>query len=330
MMNLSRFSQCALLLSSLAGSAVARGDERLAQRFAEQAPAKWMEHEGLAIGIEYDVARVISWDDGTTQETQLQNILGREAGLAIYEYEMNGAEYNNRGVYGANGDYCFELVSPGMASDLIINDVRMHRQNAKDAPAALLRARHWASQIRFVGSVDLLDIVSSPHFRVTEAREVSEEDELLVEVKFEYTPDNPGTREKTMGIYRSGSILFRPGDFWAIARGTVSVEDPSRFVAAIRFEKQIETDAGGVPLVANAHDVATSPTGALVYDCRMECSWKPFTGTDDTFTLSAYGFPEPGFEDRSMTRVWLVLSSLVLLFLLLAFSLQAKKRQAKC
>jgi hypothetical protein len=179
---------------------------------------------------------------------------------------------------------------------------------------------------RRLGFIDLLDMVVSPDFTVTSAKEILQGDQMLVELEFQYDPADPSYAEVTGGIFRHGTLLLSPDMDWAVLEARVSSQGPTPADALTkRFTRQVRTDIVGKPLVVDAHDVAFDTEGNLVYDFRDHYEWSSLSGEDAVFRLSAFGFPEPTFDGPRRAPVWMSIGSLIVLFVCLVLALRVRR-----
>jgi hypothetical protein len=292
-------------------------DDGLARRFLQEAPEKWREHESRVNLVSGTRTTTMSWDDGDYREQALRIVLGTNEAEAICDTKVEARDSSYRRVYGSNADYSFELAGP-LSGELSLREVWPRSGRSADSSDAVQIGRRIVSEIRRLRSIDLLDLVVSPDFTVKSAKAVRREDEMLVELEFQYDPADPGHAQVTAGIFRHGTLLLSPEMDWAVLEANVSGQGATPEDSFTkRFIRQVRTEIAGKPLLVDAHEVAFDAVGNLMYDFRDQYEWSPFAGDDAVFTLSAFGFPEPSFDGPSRVRVWMSIGSLIVLFVCL-------------
>jgi hypothetical protein len=303
----------------------ALSDDGLARRFLREAPDEWRKHESGVNSVSGTLTTRMSWDDGHYRKQTLRIVLGANEAEGICDSHVEEPDRSTRSVYGSNADYSFELIGP-LSGEMSLREVQARAGRSPDSSKAVETGRRIVSKIRRLGFIDLLDMVVSPDFTVTSAKEILQGDQMLVELEFQYDPADPSYAEVTGGIFRHGTLLLSPDMDWAVLEARVSSQGPTPADALTkRFTRQVRTDIVGKPLVVDAHDVAFDTEGNLVYDFRDHYEWSSLSGEDAVFRLSAFGFPEPTFDGPRRAPVWMSIGSLIVLFVCLVLALRVRR-----
>ena len=324
-------THCLWLLTVLVlmtGPQRAASDDGPARRFLQRAPEKWKEHERAVNAVSGTLTTTMSWDDGHYRNSRLRIVLGSRETQAVLADQVEEPDRSYRRIYGSNDGYYFRLGGTG-SGKLSIQDIWPRGGRSADPSEPVLIARSIVSRIRRLGNIDLLDLVASPEFTVTSAKERVQEGQMLVEIEFEYDPANPSSAEITGGIFRHGTMVLNPDMDWAVLEANISVHGASAedFLTK-RFTRQVHSEIAGKPLVFDCHEVAFDATGALVYDFRRQHEWSSWAGDDAVFTLSAFGFPEPEFATGRRSAPRLLLAAITMAILILCCLYAARRGTA--
>jgi hypothetical protein len=321
-------AHCVLLLALsilVTGPPWAISDDGLARRFLQEAPEKWREHESGVNSVSATGNTTMSWDDGHYRKQTLRIVLGANEAEGVFDSQLEEPDRSERSVYGSNAAYSFELTGP-ISGELSLRAVWARSEKSVDPSRAVEMGRNIVSKIRRLGHIDLLDMVVSPDFSVTSAKGIMRGDQMLVELEFQYDPADPSHAELAGGILRHGTLVLSPDRDWAVLEADVFAQGATPDDSLTkRFTRQVRADITGTPMVVDAHDVAFDAAGNLVYEFRDQYEWSPFTGDAAVFRLSAYGFPEPSFDGPRRARVWMVIGSLIVLFVCLVLALRVRR-----
>ena len=306
-------------------------DETLAKRFLEEAPRKWEEYKPLLRGSE---AQEDSLEEQLSKKTEFREswrfICGTDGARAILDgWQKEGEQKEKAVVYGGNPDYEFELgKSPG-SNNFSIEDVAPRRDPDKVNLALRLATRQGEGICRAY-ILDFSRFISSTDFRVTNATEVVRDGNRLVQIEFAYDLKNPGPKEKLLVGRYTGTVCFAPNSYWAIVEAKLKMlDDPRKEVGAIIIQNEIADALRGAPVIVGSHILWYDLNGNLFQRRTTKRVWKEFTGGNERFTLSAYGFPEPGTSRPSKTRLWWLGASLALAFICIALFIYRRRRNAK-
>jgi hypothetical protein len=161
----------------------------------------------------------------------------------------------------------------------------------------------------------LSEMVNKEHFRVVNCRKVSGAGEELVEVTF----DNSHEVKPGSSVIQSGSMLLDPQRFWSLrsykAR-TQSIHSRGHMEGEIL---ELRTTGEGFPVPVRAvkeSEVVFDADGnknKQQWTFELDLNVPRRSPSDEEFTLSAFGLPEPaGFGRRPSARyLWLALAGIV-------------------
>ncbi len=149
----------------------------------------------------------------------------------------------------------------------------------------------------------------------------------LVQVEFAYHLKNPRPDEKLLVGPYTGTVCFAPDSYWAITEAKLKLEDdPSKEVSAINTRNEIAKALRGIPVIVETRILWYDLKGKLFQRRSVKREWKEYTGGDERFTLSAYGFPEPGTARPSKKRLWFLGISVALALLSIALLIYRRWR----
>ncbi len=306
------------MLCIISGPRGAMADEALAKRFLEEAPRKWHEYKSLLRGFERQseyLTELIS--DKNEEITADRVVFGADGIRAVLESKPKKAKKQEI-INGTNPDYSFELRKTPMTSGAF--SIHNVTPRALEGEGVALRiAARRAALIWQAHPLDFLKVISSSSFHVRDAKQIVQNGSSFVQIAFEYHLSNPGPNEQLLAKHYAGTILLAPDCFWAIVELKMQLDDdPLKEVGAIELENQITNSFRGLPVIMERRVRWYSPTGTLLKRVTEKNKWNEFTGSNESFTLSAYGFPEPSIPHSSKMRLWLFCLSVILLVVCVA------------
>jgi len=206
--------------------------------------------------------------------------------------------------------------------DSITNDFILPAENGIKFP--VLYEDHVTMVERLVGRnfakglmVSVADwfpvVFIQPEFQILDIKEVSEDGELLIYLKYAYSP-----QQRPNQLVRGGEIWLMPNLYWLIKRANVELLDPNgtRANASIICEYDFTET---IPRLLR-HTFHTKEYNQTVQRSFSNYSVKD-TFPAGEFTLSHYGFPEPDFPDfgeRRPSRTQYVLAAIGVIMIVIA------------
>lgn len=293
-------------------------DEALKQRFLREAPAKWREYLRLAQMLQGKMT--FHW---------LENPKGPE--VAAIEYKTNGkgrvaqyekksrkeAEKNGRDkdVYGANPRYAFHLQrgkpdSPWTVTELI----DLSRESLPET------WRLWfedsfgleATQLVRLNNQFLSDIVEGQDFKVESCRARQQDGQELVEVSFTYDRRaGPGQREGPL----KGILLLDPNRLWCLRaidyKATYKNDSRYKYGTETEHFAELQQTSGALPVPTLVQTDRwffrdADQKDRILTRTEFELEVPDRLPSDEEFTLTAFGLPEPpGLEWKKPTPWYL-------------------------
>ena len=231
---------------------------------------------------------------------------------------------------GSNPDYDFELrKSAGSNGPFSIYNVTPRRKPDNDG-YALSFVTGQAKNICRAFPLDFSRFISSPDFRVLNATEVVRDGDRLVQIEFAYHLKNPRPDEKMLVGRYTGTVCFAPDSYWAITDAKLKLEDdPSKEVSAIDTHNKIAKALGGIPVIVETSILWYDLKGNLFQRRTQKREWKEYTGGDERFTLSVYGFPELAPSQPSKTRLWYLGISVAFAFFFIVMFIYRRWQSAR-
>jgi hypothetical protein len=163
-------------------------------------------------------------------------------------------------------------------------------------------------------------IFSQPEFHILEAKEVVENNEKLIWIRYDYNPP-----QRSNQLLRGGEVFLMPNRFWLIKRADVRLLEPDETMvnATISCEYDFYFDA--IPCL-KSHSMFIKE-----YNYTFKRTFTNYQIVENAsiknFTLSNYGFPEPDFDNsRHTNRVRYILMGLGVIMIGIALWRMYKKR----
>ncbi|MGL4553748.1 MAG: hypothetical protein ACRC33_21505 [Gemmataceae bacterium] len=168
----------------------------------------------------------------------------------------------------------------------------------------------------------LAEWLTRPGFVVVAVKAESKGGKQLV--RMEYTYQDPHPRDPSLPERSrwSGWHLLDPNDFWVIHESYVKA-----WHGADSITVQARERIGGYPIGHRTVLAGFSPAGKRTAEYVWEtANLKARTASDDEFTLSAFGLPEPSFAPRRFAN-WTILLALAAIFAAVALALRRVARR---
>lgn len=286
-------------------AASAPADDTLAKRFLEEAPAKWREIDSKLNGFEVKGEYVTK-----TLSPELKKRGGRsrpehETDRVVFSSDgIQAVDEQERRVFGMNKAYTFELTKSTQGALSIVNvspyppRIDVLRPRPPRPNIAFITAIGRVHGIRSFFMLDFFEIVSSPDFKVKKATETTQNDKHLMSITFEYQLRNPDPKKRLLPKSYKGTILFAPDSYWAIIEGKMDVDGGDKLLGGYQIKQRLATTVKRIPVVVESSFRDYDKQGNTLETLLSKFDWKEFKESDGnkTFTLSAYGFPEPRLE----------------------------------
>jgi hypothetical protein len=185
----------------------------------------------------------------------------------------------------------------------------------------LLLAREW-----------LPILIQLDEFKIIKFKSIFENNIRMVQMAYEFEPKN----NTVIGI-RSGEIFLMPDNYWLVKRGKCYFDSPSDINGrySITWENEYTLNKDNIPLLVQRNDFCS------LADKKETKTWtrttifslnEIFDKNSERFTLSAYGFPEPDFDNSRRTsanRVRYILMGLGAIIIVIALWRMIQRRRRK-
>jgi len=313
----------ALLVVSTMSSVSASELDNLSTQFANDAPKQWKQYLAGASRGEGSVnfqKRDLNRNGAMISKTDSQVLVVGPLS------KVQTSDGGTKRLSVINRKYAFELESIG--DKWVISNVNIDISNVPglgDDPLGGIGSALGAVPLRFTGrglvlwATWLPKIVEDDSFEIREISYAGGEDKRLVQVEYEYNPsivaNNP---------IRGGTLTLDPENYWLVREATVRGEWPaSNERGSIRITNNYEMDDAGFPWIkqqimrvqasGNVHE-AVNDEWVWNFDLReVEDEPEP-----SQFTLTAFGFSEPGMTGSTTSTMMFRITVLIALCLLLA------------
>ena len=267
-------------------------DDALTNRFLQEAPRKWQEYKTLFTGFD-------SASEHTTEFVPLgakgkgEKTIERDSDRVIVDdSKKNSFKKRGREVSVSNQDYYFTLrqSDPSDTNSFAVVYLSPRRQLFEDANGSNYAVRAQRSRVGTIWQLpplDLNDIVSSPTFKVISAAEVQHDGESAVQIDFQYGREPNKKGKYPFGLYK-GSVRLSPKKYWAVIKGTITVDDPKKQLGSYELKNQLGPFAS-IPVVVESEYVTYDPDHYWLATVKSKYSWSKYDGKKDIFRLSGYG-----------------------------------------
>jgi hypothetical protein len=235
-------------------------------------------------------------------------------------------------IYAYNSSYLFSLRDSKLSS-LVLTDIIFPREN--EIP------ENYQRQFQLFHNLDVLkldreplsELCRHPQFRIVSYKVLQDENKNLIEIDFEC----PHPKDKRSSGLQGGIMVLDPQNHWIICRSQIRIEGFD-YKGIIKFEVlEFAQSENGLAYAKRVRKVGEFPgnDGSLSkYEILIDADLKFLSGrqlpSDEEFTLSAFGLPEPLGVQRP-TRWWLWTSIAGVLLIVVGavcFRLSQRRRHA--
>ncbi len=286
-------------------------EDTLVQRFLKEAPAGWKEYESFAGRLQGTVHFRYTSDGKLRSDSKFQMKQNRNCKLAICQYLMDSETSGSVNVF--NPRYAFSLERatedrPWMVALLV--EKTSAQRSKPEADASNNNARAF-DLVNIPYSFHLSDLVAQKSFRVREATSVDRGGRQLVRVVFEFPHPLP-RGDTAFCLAQAGTLLLDPANCWYLVSGELDGLWSGDVKGKVTVENTVSDFDGTRPMPKKSVRTETvyrpgaqAPNVNLLtwdFDYTVPKELPP----DSEFTLSAFGFPEPGFaRPRNPWHLWI-------------------------
>jgi hypothetical protein len=272
----------------------------LEERFLTEAPRKWDEYSKLAAALQHTLKKWTVGPDGKVEgePDYIFRIKRTNSGsLVLYSLERDGSKR----CYATNGKYAFELMRQEDTDPWVAKSVFADLPN-EDAVSFLtnnLLNDAKGGSIRHAGPYELYEmpvtqLIKRTGFRVRSAKEVARGGKSLVRIEFLVDAEE---ETESRVSYSDGWLLLDPDQYWMVIEYEGSqIKAGGRRKSLIRGTHECGVTKSGIPALKRSkieiHAVHKNmPT--VDFGVVIQCEVEEREPTEDEFTLSAFGLPEP-------------------------------------
>ena len=292
-------------------------DQTLKERFLREAPARWAEYAELAKQVQgtYSFRGSLS-PVGVKVENRSTLKMNRNCKLIedSAERKVPGGkgDYQTLTLYALNPHYAFKLRRKNPTSPWYVTEVVDLRTDSlpPEIQHEFQVFERCVLELVSLGPDPLVELLGKPEFRVVRCRRVLQDGEELVAVDFDY----PHTADAQDSGIQGGTLVLDPRRFWCLRSYEVQFRSISAQGTRTYRVLELEEAKGGFPLPKRTTELidilmndGTKRKNESWRDCNLHIPSR--LSSDEEFTLSAFGFPEPlGVSWSRPTRWYLWLS----------------------
>lgn len=301
-------------------------DLPLKDRFLQEAPGRWDEYTQRAKALQGTFSfHMQARGSGRSDEAQntyemKTNAKGKLLRTSM-ERTIDGKTHSQRfGVIGVNPNYAFFLEQKTKSSPWVVTELVDLRTNSLPPRAERdfdIFERDIIELVR-IGSMPLVELIRKPEFHVVRCQKLPQEREELAEVVF----DCPQKVKGQFNGVQGGTLLLDPRRFWCLRSYEVQEKFPGgRGTVKFQVLELGETDQGWpVPKrVVREGNFISDPEGRRTEDhwrLQYDVGVPRRLPSDEEFTLSAFGLPEPPWLGERRPTAWYLWAAALGLFCL--------------
>jgi hypothetical protein len=312
-----------------------QGDSDLKSTFMEQAPAAWNRYRSFAESLVGDVRITRGYKSAKETKNYDPGLLyfSQNGECALFRTHVESANGTTDEALVRNPAYFFSVSRKG-EHPWVVSTVQ-----TVDRPSPAFDERMNEGKVVLAALVCaegkyLEDLVKQDRFKVVRAARIVENGRALVEIAF--TNSHPlQEKGKPFCPIQKGTMILDPGRSWILRRGLFQCTFGNS-TGEFKTERDV-SDTGTVECPIPLHQSDTSDEwrsdgfGRLVFKSEIHFDLKSPTRlpSNDQFTLSAFGLPEPAFmpKTRYSLTFWVVTTCGLLALLLAAFFRRLRQRK---
>jgi hypothetical protein len=314
------FCCTATILASVPAKVISQKQqfEELRQRFLQEAPPLWKEYRARIQQFDGTITGKMYVDDKLENHYRLEYKHNASCRMCVIHPLFPQDEIGT--VYAYNAKYSFALIRRGSDRPWVLRGYHLRQEGEvtpemKEVESELTPL--W--DLVKANTSDVALLVGRPTFRILRMELLQRAGEELVRIEFDNTHPLE-LRSKDFEPIQSGVLLLDPGRYWCVRGCELSskyINSDSKITVAI--ELQDRSDNFPVPkrITSTSNQVRTGGERLRVTSITEYAIFEPSRlPSDEEFTLSAFGLPEPvGVEWERPVRwyLWLMLAGVVCL-----------------
>jgi hypothetical protein len=300
----------------------AQDSENLDDLFRREAPKKWDDYLERARHLQGTIDTTINnlsskrFTKQTHREFKQRDCCALILGQATKDSNEPG---NLPGTLVAlNSLYRFELRRSSPEAPWTVVQMEPNINKTKTRELSAEGVKIWSGYpVTFSGiSVGLADISARLDQGVAVKKVLPKmvEGKRLAKVELSYQPQESLQKNKPSV---AGWILYDPDQYWVIREAELELDWPvgGGVQALAKCTYEYDTLEDGFPVLKRLVKRERKPKVHIEYESIDEFNWTRAEAPESEFTLSAYGFPEPVFEQRSRWYLWIALLGIICMIL---------------
>ncbi len=328
---------CCTLLVVANGVGAQQRDEALVHEFLTDAPAKWTEYRVTALLQQMDGTYIVRSNGKASTNRRLQYKANARCWMHVMQPLEQDAEFPVGHAYVVNEIYAFKLRRSNATAAWAVVDV-IDRTNADELPREFVVNKTQSTSLLLSPCDSTFEnwseLVGKPTFKVVGAKKVTHGQQELVEISFE----NSTTPESTHPLfpaskYVSGTFWFDRERAWRPVRRSFKTENGITGEGWIEYEES-SADLSGMRHSSGAGDYPLKDGKKMKMESETSATIaRPSNSpSDDEFTLTAFGLPEPPWVKqkakgwRPPLYVWALAGGLACLVAAYALRRRARPR----
>jgi hypothetical protein len=296
--------------------------EELKQRILQEAPSRSEEYVRLSGELQgvLSISNTGTIDDGEYHAHMEYQTNGKGKVLKVVTKSTSKGmvEQDDEEVYGLNPRYAFTLKRKSSSSPWILTDL-IKRSSSTDLGRVGFCLNEYLRCVTYGVLLDhepLAEVVHKPGFQIGQCRKVQRNGEDLVETAFTYTKVESKGKKSTL----KGTLFFAPNRYWCMRSG--EIQETGDIVSGTQKFQLTQVDNGGVlpplsRLYESDGDYVSSYGEKNRQRIRSDVTLRQVTPlpSDEEFTLTAFGLPEPAGMEQPLNRwyLWAALAGIICL-----------------
>jgi|GEM_PF-5822062 len=313
--------------------AYAQTPEEWRERFLREAPKAWEEYLAFARTLQGRwTSRVTSPNYSSVTHNQIKQ--NRHCRLSAYEVEHRQAKYQHpRELYGEvyviNPQYAFQLGRRKPQASWFVAEVIVNGDKSKIIESIDRSIDISSGHLVSLSYTDLRTLVKQSTFRIIDIKPISYNDRECVELHFN-NEHRVGIKDKLFVPEQRGKLILDPNRFWTLCSAEIVsayLSNQNKFEEFPENISIITRDSNsGYPIIVKY--TYKSKSSETTYEKEYELDEIKRLPSDEEFTLSAFGLPEPvGLERPVRWWLWTGVAGVLLIIVGAVFFRLAQRRR---
>jgi hypothetical protein len=265
----------------------------LEQTFLKEAPQKWEEYRRFAERLQGSLSWVGNVIKPASHRVEQQMQLKRNDRCVLIVYERLTKPGETSEVYGLNSNYAFTLAKAKDSNAWVVTDLELEAKHKIRLFGQPLPEIHLSySMYPFSVHGHLLDaLLADPLFKIRRVSSVKRNGEDLVRIDFDF-PHNIKEKKAFVPL-QGGSFFLDPKRYWCVREDELRMQWANGSPGVVRTVLEVK-DVDGLPIIKRASSRQTSDRSEIETTWEFNLHEQTKLPSDEEFTLTAFGLPEPG------------------------------------